>query len=61
MLASFVYMFSFYQSTPLEPHVRIKLLALLYATISLLLQLILSSATLPHPKNGRHGMSNYDL
>ena len=29
MLASFVYMFSFHQSKPLEPHVRIKLLALL--------------------------------
>ena len=29
MLASFVYMFSFHQSQPLEPHVRIKLLALL--------------------------------
>ena len=27
MLASFVYMFSFHQSKPLEPHVRIKLLA----------------------------------
>ena len=29
VLASFVYMFSFHQSEPLEPHVRIKLLALL--------------------------------
>ena len=29
MLASFVYMSSFHQSKPLEPHVRIKLLALL--------------------------------
>ena len=51
MLASFVFMFSFHESKPLEPHVRINLLALLQASISLLLQLISSSATLPHPKN----------
>ena len=29
MLASFVYMYFLHQSEPLEPHVRIKLLALL--------------------------------
>ena len=34
MLASFVYMFSSHQSKPLEPHVRIKLLTLLQASIS---------------------------
>ena len=35
MLALFVYMFSFHQSKPPEPHVRIKLLALLQALIFL--------------------------